>query len=232
MRRSIGTSRLLSVGFWVIAAIAGEAFSATFTNPTASAIPGPGSSSGTSIPVSGLGNSVSSITVEIVSFSDTQEDDVGLVLVGPSGAALVLQGDCGSGPATALNIITYSDAASSALPQNFPPITPGTYKPTQYASLGSFPSPGPGTAYYSPATVGTSTLFSTFGSTNPNGAWSLYAIDPVSGDSGEIAHGWNLTITATGTVAPATPLPRASLTLPILGLVLLLRRHKPGAFHV
>lgn len=230
MRRSIGTSRLLSVGFWVIAAIAGDAFSATFTNPTAIVIPGPGSSSGTSIAVSGLGVSISSITVRIDSFSDTREDDVGLVLVGPTGAALALQGDCGgSGPATFLNI-TYSDGLT-LLPQNLG-ITVGTYAPTQYASLGSFPSPGPGTAYNSPAPVGTFTLFSTFSSTNPNGIWSLYAIDPVSGDSGEITDGWNLTITATGTVAPATPLPRASLALPILGLVLLLRRHKPGAFRV
>jgi hypothetical protein len=107
----------------------------------------------------------------------------------------VLEGDCGGSTAASNLNITFSDSAASLLPfgSAFPS---GTFKPAQYASIGSFPSPGPGLAYSSPAPFGTDTLSQTFMDTNPNGNWSLYSIDPVSGDSGEISNGWSLQIVA------------------------------------
>ena len=33
---------------------------------------------------------------------------------------------------------------------------------------------------------------------NPDGTWSLYAMDPVSGDSTDIANGWRLNIDVVG----------------------------------
>lgn len=196
MRQSICTYRVLSIAVAVIGVLAGNAFSATFTNASPIVIPGPGSSNGSSISVSGLGNSITSLVVGIDGFSHSDPHDVGLVLVGPTGAVLAIQGAAGgSTGVTALNL-TFSDSAASQLPQNTV-LTAGTYKPTQYASIGSFPSPGPGLAYKSPAPFGTSTLFQTFAPTNPNGTWSLYAMDPVSDDVGQISGGWNLQITAT-----------------------------------
>jgi len=194
MHQSIGASRVLCVAFGVIAALAGEAFSTTFTNSTPIAIPGPGSSDGSEISVSGLGNSITSVSVSVSNFSDTHVGDVGLVLVGPTGTALALQGDCG-GSTSAMGIsLAFADGASM-LPENLL-ITSGTFQPTQYASIGSFPSPGPGLAYNSPAPFGTSTFLTTFAGDNPNGNWSLYAMDPISGDTGEISNGWTLQITA------------------------------------
>ena len=198
MRESIRVSGLVSVAIGVVAALAGEGFGATFTNSSAIAIPAPGSSNGSVIAVSGLGNSItflSGVAVTVSDFSETDVGDVGLVLVGPTGAALALEGDCGGSTFATAVSLTFSDAAASQLPANST-FSSGTYRPTQYASIGSFPSPGPGLAYNSPPPFGTSSLGDTFAFTNPNGNWSLYAIDPVSGDSGEIANGWTLQITA------------------------------------
>ena len=116
--------------------------------------------------------------------------------------------------------IAYSDDGASLLPQTTL-FSSGTFKPTQYASIGSFPSPGPGLAYNSPAPLGTSTFSSTFAFTNPNGNWSLYAFDPVSGDSGEISDGWNLQINAAAVPEPA------SLTL----ITIAAGAYSPGAAH-
>jgi hypothetical protein len=44
---------------------------------------------------------------------------------------------------------------------------------------------------------GTATLSSTFGATNPNGAWNLYVRDFVVGESGTIAGGWSMQIQTT-----------------------------------
>ena len=193
--RSICEYRVIALAVGVIAALAGNAFSATFLSSTPIVIPGPGSSTGTSILVSGQGTSIVSIAVEIEGFTETHPDDVGLVLVGPTGAALALLGD-GGGNTSVTNLnVTFSDTAASLVPQNTP-LVAGSFKPSQYASLGSFPSPGPGVAYSSPAVFGTSTFTTTFQGKNPNGSWSLYTIDPVSGDTGEISLGWNVQITA------------------------------------
>jgi hypothetical protein len=219
MNRSIYSYRVLSVAVGVIAALAGNVFSATFENSTPIVLPGPGSSNGTSISVSGIGNSISSVSgqsvsVEIEGFSSTDPSDVGLVLVGPTGAALAVLGGGGNSEGVeGLNIL-FTDTAASLIPQG--PFSSGSYKPTQYGSLGSFPSPGPGLAYNSPSTFGASTFAGTFVGTNPNGTWSLYAIDPISGDSGEISDGWNLQINA-------VPEP-ASLSLIAVGAIALLAR--------
>jgi type 1 fimbria pilin len=222
MNRSIYSYRVLSVAVSVIAALTGKAFSATFTNSSSIELPGPGSSNGTSISVSGLGNSIANesgqtVSVELKDFSSTDLSDVGLVLVGPTGAALaLLGGGGGSQDATDLTI-AFNDTAASLVPQNAA-LPSGTYKPTQYGSIGSFPSPGPGLAYNSPSTFGVSTFLDTFVGTNPNGTWSLYAIDPVSGDSGEISEGWTLQINA-------VPEP-ASLSLVAVSAIALLARRR------
>jgi hypothetical protein len=216
MHRSIYSNRVLLWGVGVIAALTGRATAAMFSNSASIVIPGPGSSSGSSISVSGLGNSITSVSVEIESFTDADPNSVGLVVVGPTGAALALLGACGGSQGISPINVAFSDTASS-IPLNN--LVSGTFKPTQYASLGSFPSPGPGLAYNSPATFGSSTLASTFDGSNPNGTWSLYAIDSVSGSTGEISNGWNLQVNA-------VPEPASFSLIAVAGALLACRRRR------
>ena len=224
MPRFIRVCRVLLISLGLTAAFGGKAIAATFQNTAPITFPAPGSSTGSQIAVSGLGNSVSSnngVTVTITGLTNTHADDVDLVLVGPTGAALVLMGDAGGSTAISAPItLAYTDSGASLVPQT--PLTfSGTFKPTQYASIGSFPSPGPGLAYSSPAVFGTSTFASIFTQTNPNGNWTLWAMDPASGDTGQISGGWSLQVTA-------TPEP-ASLSVLALGSLALLHRRRTAA---
>jgi hypothetical protein len=209
-------ARLVAV-LILLAALTAKASATTFSNATPIAIAGTTSSSGSQIQVQGFAGAPTSIVVGVSRLTHSHAANLSLVLVGPTGAALVLEGACGGTTSISSASLQFSDGGTAMLPQSSG-IVNGTYKPTQWMPLGSFPAPGPGLAYQSPAITGTSTLSAVFGFNNPNGIWSLYAFDPVSGDSGQIASGWNLQIT--GPPEPIPALPRA--TLWILGILLAL----------
>lgn len=156
------------------------------------------------ITVNGLGtqiaNTNSSVQVRINGLTHASPDDIGIVLVGPTGAAFLLQDGAGDFD-TPMNNVTYtiSDSGASALPNNTA-WTAGAYRPAAYygaLDAALFPSPGPGATYNSPATLGTSTLQATYAGTNPNGVWRLYIVDSIGIDAGNISGGWSLTITTT-----------------------------------
>jgi subtilisin-like proprotein convertase family protein len=160
------------------------------------------------ITVSGISGNIpstpGSVKVTLNGFSHAFASDVGIVLVGPTGAALLIQDGAGFG--SAVNSVTYSlsDAGTALLPDSAA-WTAGTYKPSSYFTGDSFPAPGPGTTYGSPANSGTATFSSVFGGTNPNGTWKLYVEDLALDDSGQIAGGWTLEIA--GNAAPAVHSP-------------------------
>ena len=165
-------------------------------NDNAVALPYP-----STINVSGLAGNIlhtpGSVKVTLCNFNHAFPDDVGIVLVGPTGAALLVQD--GAGDDADLVDVTYtlSDTGATLLPD---PTNwgPGLYKPTAYYINDAFPAPGPGTTYNSPGPTGsgTATFSSTFGGTNPNGVWSLYVMDFEAADIGSIVCGWSLEITA------------------------------------
>ena len=149
------------------------------------------------INVSGLSGNISnnpgSVKVTLNSFSHTFTQDVGMLLVGPTGAAYLLQD--GAGDAAISNVTyTLSDTGSDFLPGEGV-WTNGTYRPTAYFEGSNFPSPAPGTNYQSPPGAGDATFSSVFGNTDPNGTWNLYVVDFVEGDTGNISGGWTLEIT-------------------------------------
>lgn len=176
---------------------------AVFTNPEPITIP----SQGIAIPypstinVSGLTGTISSVPgsvkVTINQLNHTYPADLGIVLVGPTGAALLLQDRVTNGEDAVNVTYTISDDGATRLPEDSG-ISPGTYKPTAYF-LHSFPAPGPGTNYANPGPAGggTATFASVFGGTNPNGNWNLFVVDFSSGDSGSINGGWSLEIDVT-----------------------------------
>jgi subtilisin-like proprotein convertase family protein len=175
----------------------------TFSNSTPITIPDSGAATPypSNITVSGVPIG-SLVRVRLNNLSHTFHDDIDILLVGPGGQKFILFSDVGSG--TVANVTyTLDDAAANFLPVTGQPPS-GSYKPANYAlSNGGvcqdpFPAPAPAGPYSSPGGqapfggCGTDTLTSTFGSTNPNGTWSLYVVDDSAQDSGQIAGGWDL----------------------------------------
>ena len=174
-------------------------------NDNAAASPYP-----STITVSGISGNIpvtpGRVTVTLNGFSHTFTTDVGVVLVGPTGATLLLQdgvGDAAAGTSVSNLTYTFSDSGATRLPQTI--WTAGTYMPTTYFTGDSFPAPGPLLAYANPgpAAAGTATFSSVFGGTNPNGVWKLFVADFAAQDFGSISGGWSLEIA----VPPANDAP-------------------------
>jgi len=153
--------------------------------------------------VSGLAGLVTKVTVTIANISHTFPDDIDMLLVGPTGAKVVLMSDAGSSSSTANPIsnvtIKFDDAAATSIPDSNQ-IVSATYRPANWFGVGSadsFPGiPGPYT----------NSSLSIFSNTPPNGVWSLYVVDDETGDIGNIAGGWTLGITTTESIVPQADL--------------------------
>jgi hypothetical protein len=113
--------------------------------------------------------------------------------------------DTGAGNAINNVTLTFDDAAASNLPDSSA-IGSGTYKPTDFVTGDTFPSPAPAGPY--------GTALSVFNGLNPNGTWSLYVLDDEAGDSGSIAGGWSLNFTFPAAPAAADVLNSAQDALP------------------
>jgi len=150
--------------------------------------------------VSNVNGAVAAVTISVSNLTHAFASDVGLLLVGPSnalnanGISCVLMSAAGqdtgiSAPVT----LTFDQTATSSLPEQYVPITSGTYLPSDYYT--SFY--GTTEAYTnSPVPLGPyNTNLTVFAGFPANGKWSLYAYDFADGDSGQIANGWSLNIT-------------------------------------
>ena len=169
------------------------------------------------IVVSGLPSTISAITVTLNNLSLDRPDDAVMVLVGPTGANLVIVSDVGGTTAASGITLTLDDAAAAHI-LNDGPLLSGTFKPTAVNSgivKDNFPAPGPGTALTFAAPFAAETLASQFNGTNPNGTWSLYIIDdafgPPSGIGATLAAGWSLNITTAAAAAPTATVVTSSL---------------------
>ena len=167
----------------------------------ASGTMGPASPYPSTIVISGLAGTVTRVTATVNDFSHTYPADVGLLLVGPTGTNVVLMSDCGGNYSVNDATLTFDDSAASSLPKSGQ-IVSDTYAPTDL-DVGS-------EGFLSPAPTGPfGQTLSGFNGTNPNGTWSLYAVDVAEGDVGNIAGGWQLSITTSNLVccSGATPIP-------------------------
>ena len=169
----------------------------SFANPSLIDIPrntltqGPASLYPSPITVSGVGTSLTNLNVTFNNLSHAYPDDIDILLVGPAGQNVLLMSDAGGYfPISGLTL-NFSDNAASLLGDETQ-LSSGTYKPTNYDApymVDSFASPAPTTGPYG------STL-SAFNGTNPNGVWNLYVLDDTQGNSGTMAGGWSLSVTA------------------------------------
>ncbi len=169
----------------------------------------PASPYGSTINVSGMAGTLSTITVTLSNVSHDYVQDMSVILQAPSGQSLLLQSGVADGASISNLTYTFSDLGASQLSATLP-FTSGTYKPTGHfwdiwpapapptpPGTGTYNIPGPFTSAYP-----LSTLTSTFGGLNPNGAWKLWVADfSNGGDPGIISGGWSLDIT-TSIVTP------------------------------
>src|SRR2546426_3882 len=167
-----------------------------FTNVAAITIPnqGAGTPYPSTIAVSGIGGTISNVTVTLRNLSHTYTRDIDVLLVGPTGQKVIIMSDAGGGGANNVTL-TLSDAAAAALPLTA--VVSGTFRPTNYVdgSVGgdNFPNPAPAAPY--------GATLSAFNGQGANGTWSLYVFDDGPGDQGSLAGGWSLTlstVSATG----------------------------------
>jgi subtilisin-like proprotein convertase family protein len=135
--------------------------------------------------VSGVTGNVVGVTVTLTNLSHTFPDDIDVLLVGPSGANVLLMSDVGGSTAASHLNLSFDDNAAASLPDNGPLVS-GTFKPTDFNTGDTFPAPAP-------VPTG-NTLLSVFDGTDPNGTWKLYVVDDRSNDAGSIAGGWSLNL--------------------------------------
>lgn len=151
-----------------------------------------------SIQVSGLGNVVASLGITITGITHPYLDDIDLLLAGPNGQRVMLMSDAGGHNAANNLNLSFRDSAPFFLSDEGQ-LFSGYYKPTDYETDDSLPSPAPARPY--------GTALATFGG-SPNGTWSLYAADDEPLYAGAIAGGWCVGITT----APATLTPTRTVT--------------------
>jgi subtilisin-like proprotein convertase family protein len=183
-------------------------------NPASITIPdsGPGVPYPSNINYSS-GGSVTDVNVTLNDVNHTYPDDVDILLVGPAGQSVILMSDAGGSNDVTDVDLTFDDEATATLPDSAQ-IVAGSYDPTNYLTGDTFPAPAPGGPY--------GTTMSVFDGTNPNGNWSLYVVDDLGGDEGQIAGGWCLTLTTSGgatntpTNTPQPPTSTATATEPAI----------------
>jgi hypothetical protein len=200
-------SRFLPAVF--MAAMAGLAFAPavsaqeqnTYSNATPITIPGTGTSGpGAPYPslivVSGLEPGIIEVGVALLDLSHTFPADLAFMLVGPEGQTYWFMNNvCGAFPLINQSFI-FSDSAGNL---DRGPCTGGTYKATLFgARVFDPPAPPPPTP---PGYYGDN--LAVFSGTDPNGTWELYALDDSDTNVGDLAGGWELTLT-TPTAAPTT----------------------------
>lgn len=144
-------------------------------------------------------NGITDVNVSLSGLSHTYPDDIDLLLVGPTGLSTLLVSDTGgSAPAAGVNL-TLDDEAAASLPDGGS-LASGTFKPTNFNDAFDYPDEFAAPA---PAAASWSGSLSVFDGTNPNGQWRLFAVDDVGSDTGTIAGGWSLQISAVD--LPAAP---------------------------
>jgi subtilisin-like proprotein convertase family protein len=171
----------------------------SFSNTAPILIPGTGTGASTGAPadiypstvsVSGITGTVSKVTVDLTNFNHTFPGDVDVLLAGPGGQKILLMSDAGGGT-DAVNVnLTFDDAAAAIGAT----VVSGTFRPTNIGTGDLFPAPAPVGPYPDPQ------LLSVFNGLDPNGTWSLYAVDDAGADVGNINGGWSLNITTSDPV--------------------------------
>jgi hypothetical protein len=196
---------LLFVSLGMIPVIAPGQTSFSNTNPvslpstTDQVSPKAASPYPSTITVSGLSGTISKVTLTLNNWNEAAATafpgDRDFLLVGPTGGTFEFLGGVGGFHGFSNLNLTLDDSAANAL--SSAQLVSGTFRPTNRNTgfCTNFLGPAPASANCA-SPNGTTTFASVFNGGNPNGTWSLYAMNIGTGDpAGTVSGGWTLTIT-------------------------------------
>jgi uncharacterized delta-60 repeat protein len=151
------------------------------------------------INVSGVGGSLYQATVTFVNLAHASPSDICALLVSPSVQSVLLMSGAGDSVGIKGVTLTFNDSAAPAGLPSDTQIFSGTYEPTAFILRPGFSAPAPSAPY----------LFNMSALTNgnPNGPWSLYIIDDLSGGDGAISNGWSINLITASPVPSQLPSP-------------------------
>ncbi len=211
-----GTNNLGTVTFTFVMPVVQTLWNTNFISiPNQKYIPGPDSGPANPYPsaivVSNVNGDVSTVTVTVSNLIHSYPNDIGMLLVGPSGANCVLMSAAADYSTIITPIaVTFDQNAALVLPAEGE-IVSGSYQPadyyeSQYGTTETYSnSPVPFGPYNANLAV--------FVGIPANGTWSLYVEDDASGDAGAISNGWGLAFT---TITPVNQV--ANLAASIVAL--------------
>lgn len=154
------------------------------------------------INVSGMTGTTTKVTVTLNGLSHARANDIDMLLVSPTGGKFVMMSDTGGSLAASSVNLLLDDAATQPLPLSTA-LFSGNYRPSSYFSgTDVFPAPAPVPPYVIAPSEGSSAFSDVFNGADPNGNWNLYIVDDLLLNSGNLAGGWALTVTTSG--SPAT----------------------------
>ena len=176
-----------------------------FTNATPIAIPLAGTD-GTATPyssditVSGVATGAH-ISVSLNTLHHQKDSNLDILLVGPGGEKFILVSDAGGNGTLDPAIYTFSDSAPGTTTDSGLWIT--LSKPINFLTGDTFAAPAPAGPYLNDGSGGSTSasLDTAFGSSSPNGTWSLYVVDDANGGSGRMDGGWTISFNNDPTVA-------------------------------
>ena len=155
--------------------------------------PGRGAPYPSTMVVSGLTGTVFQVTVTLRNLTHSFPDDLDVLLVGPDGRSVILMSEVGGAVPVPNATITLADTAEFSLP-NAGSLFNQSYRPSNYSDGPDyFPPPAPAGPY--------GAVLAVFRGADPNGTWSLYAVDDSIGDVGAIVGGWSLQISTIDPIA-------------------------------
>ncbi|MCC7376103.1 MAG: proprotein convertase P-domain-containing protein [Verrucomicrobiales bacterium] len=160
-------------------------------------IPDDGSAASQTLGVSNIVGNIGTLLVVLGDLNHPRPEDLDLVLVGPGATpkSVALMGQAGG--ANAVNHARLRFATGEAALPDSGQITDGglttaSYSPVDY-NPSNLPSPAPAGPY--------GVSLTEFNGTSPNGTWTLWAVDRVSGQAGTIKGGFTLVIYAAPTIS-------------------------------
>ena len=172
---------------------------------------GPGSRYPWTVPVAGVGGTVTDVNVAIVGLGSSFPDDLDMALVGPNGAQVMLMSDaCGANPFPERRFWTFDDEEQTFLSNNgpCPTLERGGFKPSNYVGTeAGEPEEDALDVNGGPAPPYTNSL-AVFDGASTDGNWNLFLLDD-NGNHGLAfaAFAWALELEFNPPPPPAPPAP-------------------------